>query len=337
MDILSLAILAAALLVGLGIGANVASNSIGVIVGSGMMSFRKAALLTSVFMLLGALLSGGAVTKTIGCDLMMEKSCPVDPAVAVYGTYEKDIALSALLAAIILVSVATYLSIPVAMGHAMVGAIIGAIAAAGLFGGLDKSIISGLIISWISTPLMAIILAAVIYKYLVTPLSRGLGLIGFTQLFQLLLLAGSAFLAYSIGANNVGNALGPLLGAAVLGDRLTAVLVIGVSMGAGASIFSRRVVDTVSKRILSMGPTIAFTAQMAAAIVIFIFAALGVPVSSTQAVIGGLVGVGLSKGMRTVNVKTMVYVLLGWVLTPVTAGLLSMVFYWLLSGLNMLI
>jgi PiT family inorganic phosphate transporter len=240
-----------------------------------------------------------------------------------------------MLAAVALIFAATYLSIPVAMGHAMVGAVLGALAAAGLFSGVDKVLISSVIISWMSTPFLAIILAALVYRYFVTPLSHRLGLVEFSRVFQILLLLGSAALSYSIGANNVGNALGPLMGAAVLDSRLSAILMIGVSMGAGASIFSSRVVETVSKRILTFGPMVAFSAQLSAAAVIFLFAAFGVPVSSTQAVIGGLVGVGMVKGMRTVNAKTMVSVLLGWILTPLSAAILAMALYLLLSGLNM--
>ncbi|MBN2014290.1 MAG: anion permease [Candidatus Altiarchaeota archaeon] len=320
MDAISLSIVVSALLVGLNIGANSASNAIGVIVGSNIMSFRKAALLASISMLLGALLQGGAVIQTIGGDIV-----PLENGM------DEDIALAALLATLIFVGISTALSIPVATSHTMVGAIMGIIIVEGLAGKLNFILISKLLLSWIMTPIAAIVLAVLLYRYVMTPLSGRLNLLTFSRLFQVLLVLGSVFLSYSLGANNIGNAVGPVIGSNAMSNQLAIVFMVGVSMGVGASSFSRRVVETVSKGITSMGPIMAFTSQFAAASVVYFFTVLGIPISSTQAVVGSVIGIGLTKGVRTVNIKTVEYISVGWVLTPVMAGSLSALIYWLLQ------
>lgn len=104
-------------------------------------------------------------------------------------------------------------------------------------------------------------------------------------------------------------------------------------MGVGAILFSGKVVNTISCGILSMEPMMAFTAQLAAAIEIYILTMLSIPVSSTQAVVGGIIGVGLTKGIKTVNVHTIFHIFFGWILTPITTGLLGAVFYLLLINI----
>jgi PiT family inorganic phosphate transporter len=322
MDVISLSIVVAALLVGLNIGANSASNAIGVIVGSNIMSFRKAALLASISMLLGALLQGGAVIQTIGGDI-----------VPLGNGMDEDIALAALLATLIFVGVSTALSMPVAASQTMVGAILGIVIVKGLTGSLNFILIFKLLLSWILTPIAAIVLAVLIYRYVMIPLSGRLNLLTFSRLFQVLLVFGSVFLSYSLGANNIGNAVGPVIGSNAMSNYLAIVFMVGVSMGVGASSFSRRVVETVGKGITSMGPIMAFTSQFSAALVIYFFTILGIPISSTQAVVGSVIGTGLTKGVRTVNIRTVEYISVGWVLTPVIAGLISALIYWFLQML----
>jgi len=353
MELISLSIIIVAILVGLNIGANSAANAIGIIVGSNILSFRKAALMISISMLLGALLQGGGVIKTVGNDLIPVKECSNDgdcpnPDVD-YCNIEKSVcekietgkeinylednkklALSALLAVLIFVSVATILTIPVATSHTMIGAIIGVMIAAGLMSRMDTSLLFGIFISWVSTSIAAILFALMIYRYLMIPLSKKMDVLTFNRVFRILIIMGAIFLSYSLGANNIGNAVGPVIGSNVIGSQTILIILVGISMGLGVKAFSKNVVETVGKKITSMGPTMAFTSQLSAGIVIYVFTILGIPVSTTQAVVGSVIGIGLTKGIRTVNIKTTEHIFIGWILTPITAAVLSMLIYNLL-------
>ncbi len=353
MELISLLIIIAAILVGLNIGANSAANAIGVIVGSNTLSFRKAALIISVSMLLGALLQGGGVINTIGSKLIPVKECSNDgdcpnPELDYCNTEKavcekratgkeinylednKKLALAALLATLIFVGTATILAIPVATSHTMIGSIIGVMMVVGLTNRIDTSLLLKIFLSWILTPIAGIIFALMIYRYLMIPLSRRMDILTFNRVFQILLVIGAIFLSYSLGANTIGNAVGPVIGSNVMVNQIMLIILVGISMGLGVSAFSRNVVETVGKKITSMDPIMAFTSQLSAALVIYIFTILSIPISATQAVVGSVIGIGLIKGIRTVNIKTAEHIFIGWILTPITAALLSMLIYWLL-------
>jgi PiT family inorganic phosphate transporter len=243
---------------------------------------------------------------------------------------DKRLALAALLSVLIFVTFATIKSVPVATSHTMIGSIVGVLVAAGLIDQMNYPLLSKLFISWISTPIAAIIFALVIYKYMITPLSRRMDILTFDRVFRISLIIGAVFLSYSLGANTIGNAVGPVVGSNAVDNQLLVIILVGVSMGLGVRVFSGGVVETVGNKITSLGPVMAFTSQLAAALVIYVFTVLGIPVSTTQAVVGGVIGVGLTKGTRTVNVKTIEYILIGWILTPIASAVFSMLIYGLL-------
>ena len=72
-------------------------------------------------------------------------------------------------------------------------------------------------------------------------------------------------------------------------------------------------------------------AQLAAAVTLHIFTEFGIPVSQSQAVVGGIVGVGLAYGTSTLNIKKLRSISLWWVLTPSLSFLLAYLFTALLS------
>ena len=80
---------------------------------------------------------------------------------------------------------------------------------------------------------------------------------------------------------------------------------------------------TVGKKITYMDEYSAFIAELSEAITVEIFTQVGVPVSTSQAIVGGVVGVGLVKGARTVNKRTLMEIMIGWVSTPISAGIVS--------------
>jgi PiT family inorganic phosphate transporter len=82
---------------------------------------------------------------------------------------------------------------------------------------------------------------------------------------------------------------------------------------------------TVGKGIAPLSPFSALVCVLATGLTLHVFTQIGVPVSSSQAVVGTVVGVGLVGGMRTVSGKMLVRIVIGWTLTPFVAGILSLV------------
>ena len=102
-------------------------------------------------------------------------------------------------------------------------------------------------------------------------------------------------------------------------------------MAVGAYTFGARVTDTVGKSITPLDYGGAFSAQIAAAFGVHLFSMAGIPVSTSQAVVGGVIGVGLTRGMRAVSVKKVATIFIGWVVTPACAAIFAAVVYRLVT------
>ena len=101
-------------------------------------------------------------------------------------------------------------------------------------------------------------------------------------------------------------------------------------MAVGAWTFGSRVTDTVGKSITALDYGGAFSAQFAAAFGVHLFSMMGIPVSTSQAVVGGVIGVGLTKGMRAVSMGKIKTIFAGWIITPLCAAVFAALLYKLL-------
>jgi PiT family inorganic phosphate transporter len=87
---------------------------------------------------------------------------------------------------------------------------------------------------------------------------------------------------------------------------------------------------TVGKKLVRLDPFSAFIAVFSMALVVHTFAIVGVPVSTSQAIIGSVLGVGILKGVQTIRIRTLVLILFGWLGTPSIALVIAYLFYRLL-------
>ena len=104
-------------------------------------------------------------------------------------------------------------------------------------------------------------------------------------------------------------------------------------MGVGALTYGRRVTNTVGKSITPLDLPGAFAAQFAAAFGVHIFSILGIPVSTSQAIVGAVIGVGLTKGVRAVSRRKIITIMVGWVLAPSCAAVFAAILYRFLENL----
>ncbi len=290
---------------GWSLGANDVANVFGSAVTSRMVKFWTAAVLASLFVLLGALLEGQAGIETLQglTSLSLKKAVIVSVAAAVT------------------VTLMTILSLPVSTSQAVVGAIIG-------IGLLSKYInFSGLgkvVVCWLGTPIGGLVAAIFIYKLLAAIYNRlPIDWFESDMLTRSGLIVAGSYAAYALGANNVANVTAVFVGAGLL-NVFTATLIGGLSIGMGILTFSRGVMETVGRRLVRLDPFSALIVVLAEAVTVHFYTLVGVPVSTSQAVIGAVLGVGIVKGISTVNRRTLLNILIGWFLTPVIAGVISL-------------
>lgn len=303
-------LLLAGAFVGWNIGANDAGNCVGTTVGSGLLSYRRAVLLVAVFALLGALLQGGEVMNTVGKGIVTTEL----PSVAV---------LTAMLSAGVFVTVATIFKVPVSTSQAIVGGVAGVGLAVGA--DLNTSVIARIAQVWVVCPILVGILAVLIYVLARSILRR----ISENSIWQrapyALLILSACYISFSLGANHVGTAMGPITNLGVNTTWLS--LLGGVALAAGVLTFGRRVTQTVGSGIVPLDAVSAFSAQLAAALAVHFFSILGIPVSTSQSVVGAVVGVGMLHGVKTVRLRKIGGIVIGWVATPTAAGLFSFGLY----------
>ena len=131
-----------------GIGANDVANAMGTSVGSGAITVKQAIIIAAIFEFSGAFLAGGHVTKTIRKSIIDPTPIMGNPEILVYGM------LSALIAAAIWLTIASWMGWPVSTTHSIIGSIVG-FAVVGI--GVDAvnwSKIGTIVLSWIVSPLV---------------------------------------------------------------------------------------------------------------------------------------------------------------------------------------
>ena len=330
---------------GWSIGANDAGNCVGAIVGGGVIRFRKAIILVAGFIILGAVLQGQHVMKTVGKGIILSSSSsyqechhqPPPPDFKGFFPAEKipDLGIFvALISAAIFVSLATYSSIPVSTSQSIVGGVAGV--GLGIVGFQARyfqvAVLVKIMASWIICPLLTLILAFLIYSLLNRIMKRAKHFYTWNRVLKILVIVAAAYSAYSLGANDVGNAIGPLYNK--YPDKGLYLAVFGaLVLAVGALTFSRRVCETVGKNITPLDLPGAFAAQISGAFGIHLFSMLGIPVSTSQAIVGAVIGVGLVKSVKAVSRRTVIQIMIGWVATPVCAAIFAAVVYRLLSSL----
>lgn len=323
------------LFLGWSLGANDGANIFGTAVGTRMVKFRTAALVATIFVILGAVISGGGTTETLG---------QLGAVNALAGSF--TVALMAGLT----VAMMTKMKLPVSTSQAVVGAILGW----NFFTGspTDYKALVEIVGTWIFSPILAGIFAILLYllarRFLGNARIHMLQMDAWTRIG---LIVVGAFGAYSLGANNIANVMGmfvfanPFESVSIGGvGRFTGTqqlfLLGSAAIGVGIYTYSYRVMTTVGNDIFKLTPILALIVVLAKSLVLFVFASQGlerillavglpalplVPVSSSQAIIGAIIGVALVKGRTGINYSTIGRIASGWVTTPLIAAALSFV------------
>ena len=385
------------------IGANDVANSMASAVGAKAITIRQAVFIAGILNVVGAVFIGSHVTQTIRKGIVSTDILS-DPHVALIG------ALSALLAAALWVSFATWKSLPVSTTHSIVGSMIGFGIMAGGFSVINWGKLAAVVMSWIISPVFSLAIAFFMFKTIVklimikkdafaralrlspvfigmaafvvvlsflfkTPLGKTLAIDAWTALLVALVLGGvigyagkavlkrfvhsgeggdgteevfrkiqigtSCYVALAQGANDVANAIGPLaviyflVTTGNVGTKVPVpiwlLLFGGIGIAAGIGMAGHRVMETIGTKITTLTNTRGFSVDFAAASTVLMASKMGLPVSTTHAAVGGVLGVGLAGGIEAVNFRIVLKIMLYWVLTVPASAITSMTIFIILQ------
>ena len=324
--------LSSGLFLGWSLGANDAANVFGTAVGSRMIRFKTAAVTASIFVILGAVIQGAGASHTLG------KLGSVSTIAAAF-----TVALSAALT----VYWMTRMGLPVSTSQAIVGAILGW----NFYteNPTDLNILLKIVTTWVSGPVLGGVFAILLF-ILVKRLNKRtkIHLLYRDSYIRFGLLFVGAFGAYSLGANNIANVMGVFttavdlpvidLGFVSLSSTQQLFFIGGLAIAAGIITYSKHVMETVGNTLMPLTPDAAIVVVLSQALVLFIFSSqtlssalqsIGlppiplVPVSSSQIVIGSIIGIGLYKGGKEIKYNVLGSISLGWLATPLVAGIVA--------------
>jgi len=283
---------------------------------------------------LGAIVSGAGTSQTLG---------KLGAISALPGAFMT--ALSAAFA----VYAMTKFGVPVSTSQAIVGAIIGW----NFFSNspTDMSTLTKVLSTWIICPLLSGVIAIFLYQIMKFSAKRvRIHMIRADAYKRVALIVAGALGAYSLGANNIANVVGvfipaqPLppfqVGGIILSSTQQLFLLGGLSIALGVFTYSKRVMMTLGNDLGRLSATSALIAVISHSVVLFMFASVGletwlaglglptiplVPVSSSQAVVGAIVGISILQGAAAIRWSVLAKIIFGWIITPVAACILCFI------------
>jgi len=307
---------ASGLALGLAMGNSDSPYLFGPAIAAQAIRFRQALLLSALFIVVGALVGGEASVKTLS-DL---------------GRHTLNAAVLASLAAALCVFAASLLGFSPSVSQCIVGAIIGLSL---IKGETNLPGLSKILLSWLTTPLAGALAALLLQPLLHWFFNRlKVNIFTLDKLLRTSLILGSCYAAFALGANNSANALAIFVASGTLSPA-TATLGGSLSMAAGVFITSRELLYRKVGKLIPLDSFTALVSILAEGLAVHFFSIIGVPVSSGQALSGALLGLGLYYGMQTISYKSLIKILLTWLLLPLSSGLLAALLALLVNLSNM--
>lgn len=302
-------VLIGGLFLGWALGANDSGNVFGTAVSSRIISYKRAIWLCAIAVVVGAVLQGESGIHTLSG--LTEQTISTLMVISITSAFS--------------VTVMTILRMPISTSQALVGAISGVGLATK---NMNWGIFTKVIVCWLATPIGAMLIAIILY-YLLGFIFKKVPMSILTRdkiLWGGLIVVG-VYGSYSLGANNVANATGIFAGQIDGVTNANLALIGGLTIAFGVLTFSKRVMLSVGSGVMRLDAFCAFVAVSAMAITVNIFAVIGVPVSTSQAIIGAIIGIGILRGTHAIYFSNLRKMVLGWIATPLISLILSAAAY----------
>jgi len=288
-----------------------AANAIATVVATRVLTPLQAVLMAGTLNLIGAL-TGVAVAKTVGSGIVDAK------------IVTQDLVVAALLAAITWDLITWWFGLPTSSSHALIFSIIGASVA---IHGFDVVIIAGLqktSFGIVYSPALAFLVGYLFMLGLYWLLRRA-SWGGVQRFFGRAQILSSAYMAFSHGGNDGQKTMGVIaLALAAYGVVPTGndfyipdwvKVACAVAIGVGTATGGWRIIRTMGTRITTLTPVQGFAAETTAGTVIEIATRFGIPISTTHAISGAILGVGATRRLSAVRWGIAGRIVTAWVLT----------------------
>jgi len=298
-------------IISFGIGSN--DETFAPAVGSGYLKLKVAIILAAILNIAGILLLGDRVAKTLGEGLIVKPLTMMEiiPIVFAVGAW---------------LTIASYFKSPISTTQAMIGAIIGLSFLIG-FAYVNWSAIALVFIGLAISPVLGFVISYAVYLGLhkaVLSKMKGLNEVEKREkLFAQLLLVAVMITQFSRGANDIANAIAPLIHVVELS---TLLIIGGIGATIGLVVLGRRVLATLGTSVVKLSPSSALAAQIAVALVMFLGTWFGLPLSGTAVLVAALIGVGYAKKIK-VNMRTVKGIVFAWGVTFPTTAFITVAIY----------
>ena len=163
------------------------------------------------------------------------------------------------------------------------------------------------------------------------------------KIFAVLMVFTASAMAFAHGSNDVANAVGPMAavisiaksGAVVAKSGVPSwvLLVGGIGIVVGLATFGYKVIATVGKNITELTPSRGFSAEIGAATTVVLATYTGAPISTTQTLVGAVLGVGLARGIAAIDLRVVGNIFMSWVITLPAGAILSILFFYMIKGM----
>jgi len=313
-------------LMAIAMGGNDAASPTATAVGARAIGIKQSLVLFAIFAAVGALTQGFMVMKTVGMGIV--------PSIDLLG------AIILVLVAFVWIMICNVFGLEISVTHSIIGSILGYGIAAYSINGVQWELVQTVVISWFTSPILAALLSFLIYKLLTIVMTK---YVAFDKFMPTLLKATLCYSAYAFGTNDIANATGVYFTVArmVLGNppELNVMFMLAVVGSIGLAIggfwLGPRVIETVAYKITRLSLISGTAAETSNALIVHLFTLIpymifgyGMPVSTSLASIGALVGVGFaSYGSSGINKKTVAALSMGWVATIFVTMFLTYVLY----------
>lgn len=287
------------------LGANNLSTCLGTAIGSRRLRYSQALALASIGTMGGILLEGSKLSQ------VMTK--------AIVSSTNPQFLVTVTLSTLAVMIFLTYRRLPISLSQVAVGAALGA----ALAEGIDVNWRFALVIafSWILTPVVGFAVANLLSRFArrIGKEVRGV----FTQniLYSYLTIVSGIYATYALGANTVGLILGMVN--VPSSQHLVVSVIFGLATILGMLLFSKGTTLSVAENIVGLSPSASFASQMGGAAAVHGFTEFGIPVSMSQAVVGGIFGAAIPRKIVVRNSRLIREIVLGWTAAPLLGALLT--------------
>jgi len=210
--------------------------------------------------------------------------------------------------------------------------------------GLDLSFQQSLLYSTVVAGLVSVIGVVALTRIKAAVTSSSHDIVNIERMFGILMLFTACAMAFAHGSNDVANAIGPLAavnsiiesgGDIVQKARIPSWILLlgGAGIVAGLAIYGYRVMRTIGTHITELTPSSGFAAELAAATTVVLASAYSLPVSTTHTLVGGVLGVGLAKGLHALNLRVVGTIFLSWLVTLPAGAILAIIFFYIFKAI----